>query len=291
MIWIEMPIEDMSAFYPSEYYSFEPITLTKPRGAAAKVKRGLNRWRISQACNAGHTSRVFSSVFPPVERSSLRSLRLVDLSMVRSILDIGSGSGRFLSQLARLGRYDLLGIDPYQPESILYDSRFRIENTDVFSLDGTFDLITLNHSLEHMSHHVRVLKKIRTLLNPSGRCLVRVPLSSAYTWSLYHIHWAQLDAPRHLIVHTRSSFSIAAREAGFDIERIVFDSSEFQISASERYLRGEGLINNSTDVAWAADTLGIEGSQRSFQRRMRKRVETLNRWGLGDQAIFCLSPQ
>ena len=99
-----------------------------------------------------------------------------------------------------------------------------------------WDLIMFHHALEHMQNHVDVLRCARGKLNVGGTCLVRIPVVS-WAWEQYGRNWAQLDPPRHLVMHTRRSFEVTAAAAGFQMKQIIFDSDEFQFSASECYRR------------------------------------------------------
>jgi hypothetical protein len=47
----------------------------------------------------------------------------------------------------------------------------------------------------------------------------------------------QLDAPRHLFLHTRKSFGLLAARAGLQIEKWFCDSTSFQFWGSELYQR------------------------------------------------------
>jgi SAM-dependent methyltransferase len=133
-----------------------------------------------------------------------------------------------------------------------------------------------HHSLEHMPDQEKVLRQAAKLLRPGGVCLVRIPVFPSFAWDRYRENWVQLDAPRHLFVHSRKSLGIIAKQAGLEIERVDFDSTEFQFTGSELYSRG----------------LALSELERAFSRRecraFRRQARQLNRDERGDQAVFFL---
>ena len=135
-----------------------------------------------------------------------------------------------------------------------------------------------HHSLEHMPNHVEMLRCARGKLGVGGKCLVRIPVVS-WAWEHYGRDWAQLDVPRHLIIHTPRSFELTANAAGFHIERTIFDSNEFQFYASELYQRDLSLHGKEAVGAFS----------RSEMRKFRTKADDLNRQQLGDQAAFFMS--
>ena len=198
------------------------------------------------------------------------------LSPGARILDVGCGGGKLVTVLRSLG-YDAHGIDPFVREETGCVHRSYLQ--DVTAKD--WDLIMFHHSLEHMSDHVHVLRLAREKLAPGGTCLVRIPVAN-WAWKNYRENWAQLDAPRHLIIHTPKSFKLAFEAAGFHASRIEFDSGPFQFYASELYQRDTPLAEAGAQVA---------GLGSAALRQMRVRSSELNRQQLGDQAAFFLQPQ
>jgi SAM-dependent methyltransferase len=187
------------------------------------------------------------------------------------ILDVGCGGGRLVHILRNLG-FEAHGVDPFLKADRPYLRNISLENAD-----AGWDLIMFHHSLEHMQNHVDVLRCVRSKLNVSGACLVRIPVVS-WAWAHYGRNWAQLDAPRHLVIHTRRSFELTAAAAGFQMKQIIFDSDEFQFFASECYQR---------DMSFYDKRAGEQFSQNEI-RRFRAQAERLNKEQRGDQAAFCL---
>jgi SAM-dependent methyltransferase len=188
------------------------------------------------------------------------------------ILDVGCGVGKLVAILRGIG-LDAHGIDPFLEKETPYLRRSNLDRTD----DG-WDLIMFHHSLEHIPDNVTVLGHARERLNSGGRCLVRIPLA-AWAWQHYRVDWVQLDAPRHLVIHSLESFRRASKLAGFEILDTVFDSGAFQFYASELYRRNVPLKDQHSVNKWFD-----RGEMRSFEIR----AANLNRQQLGDQACFYL---
>ena len=146
------------------------------------------------------------------------------------------------------------------------------------------DFIILHHSFEHMAEPLSVLKKIYQLLLPNGYVLIRIPVSSSYAWREYDLNWVQLDAPRHLFLHSIESMQLLAKQAGFQMKDIVFDSSAFQFWGSEQYLH---------DIPLRADNSYLVNPDKSIFtpvqiENYKRRAKELNDKNDGDSACFYL---
>jgi len=251
----EVP-ETLANYYPSDYYSLSaqasPLRLWMYK--AYRIAPRL----VELIRPAGVT---FRSVIDANPKPGAR------------ILDVGSGSGKLVAILRAL-RFDALGIDPYVRTETAHVRRGRLE--DVMAAD--WDWILFQHSLEHMTDHVAVLRSAWDKLADGGSCMVRIPIAN-WAWMNYGRDWVQLDAPRHLVIHTLRSFRIAAEAAGFRIDRTIFDSGPFQFYASEMYRRNIPLTEESSELA------RLKGAQ---LQSLKKRAAGLNAQGLGDQASFHL---
>lgn len=264
---------DLGRFYKDNYYSF---LANNKRGVLGLLQRERMHYAVFRR---GFLGSFLFDVWPTpvfdffghIGESPKRSMR---------ILDVGSGSGWMVNELRRLGFDACCGVDPFLPESIDCDGQVRIFNCALSEMPGHFDLVMFHHSLEHMADQHDALKQTRRLLEPGGICVVRVPLVSSEAWEIYGSNWVQLDAPRHLFLHSETSLRMLAEECLFDVVKVVYDSTEFQFWGSELYLKGVALAND-------------KGVRRPLLRRrelkaMRQRALKLNSESRGDQAIFVL---
>ncbi len=97
-----------------------------------------------------------------------------------SILDVGCGTGEFVtSPIASLG-YNVLGIDADEA-SIDWAkgknkySNCKFELKDVGSVEGNFDVIILSEVLEHVPEPLSFLKNVTSKLTNNGILIVTVP--------------------------------------------------------------------------------------------------------------------
>jgi SAM-dependent methyltransferase len=96
-----------------------------------------------------------------------------------SLLDIGCGNGSFLEACSRvLPNWDFQGTefnDRYKQkvESISGVSAMHVGKLE--NVDGSFDVISMIHVLEHIPDPVSVLKNILPRLAPEGMLIVEVP--------------------------------------------------------------------------------------------------------------------
>ena len=129
----------------------------------------------------------------PRPRQILRNFRRVAehvgafgdvLGPAQTVLDVGAGSGEFAFLMSQQGK-DVIGIEPnagyaaYCREDLGLDGRTAHLSRDLFEGEA-FDLIRLNHVLEHLNDPVGYLAMIANWLAPEGRLYVEVPNIETY---------------------------------------------------------------------------------------------------------------
>ncbi len=237
-IQIARPPDDMSKYYPGDYYAYKNDNKLK--------KPGLFRQLQCQSIIGSNKSWLGKMIAykyrPPAYYQLLKNLRLFNLSS--PVLDIGSGSGELLKNFYQVGYKDLTGIDLYIEKNIIYNKRLRIEKKSLFDVTRQYDVIMLNHSLEHMDHQQEVLKKLDSILSKDGRILIRIPIVSKPLMDKYGFNVVSLDPPRHFYIHSVKSISFLLEQAGFLIEQTFYDAHEFSFWGSEQYQKNISLHNN-----------------------------------------------
>jgi SAM-dependent methyltransferase len=199
-----------------------------------------------------------------------------------SFLDVGCGSSSWwLNSLRTLGFRRLLGVDPYISSDVTSNG-VTIRRGVLADIDGKFDLISFHHSFEHIPEQLQTLEAVRRLLRPNGYCLIRIPVVSSMVWEMYGTDWVELDAPRHLYLHSKQSIQKIAEKSGFKLVTSICDSSEFEFYGSEQYRRDIPLT--SIESYW------INPATSSFTYRemasFRELAERANREGTGGRACF-----
>jgi SAM-dependent methyltransferase len=268
---------DLGRFYGGGYYSYA----TPPE--EPRLKRYMKRKRTEHALGSrsflgSALLRVFG---PPTFVSWVRN---AGAGLDARVLDVGSGSGDLLRQMRTEGFMHLTGVDPYVEADLEIAEGVAVLRRSLSSLTGEFELIMLHHAFEHMPDPKQALCDARRLLRPTGTILIRIPVAGSYAWRSYGTDWVQLDAPRHLHLHTSESMRILADGAGLEIVRTEYDSTGFQFWGSEQYRRGISLTDPRSHA------FGSEGSvfSRREMKDFERRAAELNRKGIGDSACFYL---
>ncbi|MEQ1761627.1 MAG: class I SAM-dependent methyltransferase [Pyrinomonadaceae bacterium] len=267
-------IPDLALYYPESYYSFEA-------SRTSALKHGLS----TIAAKIFHLSRhlPFSDTLFSIgdidarliDRGlGLKSVLRLDPERDSRILDVGCGSAELLLVLADLGFTSLTGIDKFLAKEN-NDGGIKLKADEISEVEGEFDLVMFHHSLEHVPDPIAALEDAHRLLELGGTCLVRIPLLS-YAWEKYGVNWVGLDPPRHLVLMTDQTMRRIVEEAGFEVAEVIYDSTSFQFSASEKYSLDIPLVN-----------AGEPFSKRQL-REWDKEAKRLNRLGRGDQAAFFL---
>lgn len=265
--------ETLGKYYPKEYYSFQPEV------AGNALLRYLLRRRDRYAFRGkGILGRWLNAV---AGNPSLESIKPLALKPQTPILDVGCGAGALLRSLFHLGFEQVEGLDPHNEDDLTTPEGIRIRKSDLGEVDGRWDLIMLHHVFEHVEDQRRVLEQAQHRLSDGGTCLIRTPVAGSYAWSRYGVHWVQLDAPRHLCLHTVDSLKRLAEQTGFTVENVLFDSTSFQFWGSELYRRDISLR------AAQGSTFFKIFSIREL-RAFGQQAKELNADKNGDQAVFYL---
>jgi hypothetical protein len=67
-----------------------------------------------------------------------------------------------------------------------------------------------------------------------------------YSWHKYKENWMDLDAPRHIIIHSLKSMELLANKAGFELRQTVFDGNYMSLIGSEQYARDIALPDENS---------------------------------------------
>lgn len=272
------PPTDFSRYYPNDdYYSFklEMKELKKP-GLLQKVKAAY----LLHGKNKLAGSLLSIGYKIPEYYSWMKNVKA---NPDDSILDVGCGNGSLLTQLYKTGFNNLTGIDPFINESHDYGA-IKILKKDIHEMKGAYNLIMMHHSLEHMFDPLKALQKAFSLLNKNKYLLLRIPVMGNYGWSHYHTHWCGLDAPRHIFIPSEKGMRMLASAAGFEIEKVEYDSNSYVIWCSEQYLKNIPL---HSEESWSINREKSLFTKKQIQEFQEKIMEE-NKKNNGDTAAYYL---
>lgn len=269
--------QDLGRHYPEDYYSFSEHESAGLKGSVkAWIRKKRNQYAVS---HKGTLGKMLYQKFP---NESLFSIGFMKPNIDSKILDVGCGSGSHLRDLSDLGFRNVLGVDPYIQNDVTYKGKKLVVRSSLEDLQGSFDIVMLHHSFEHMQNQLETLQNLRRLVSESGTLLLRVPLCSSEAFETYGVNWVQLDAPRHLYLHTARSIETLAKQAQLEVSKVVYDSAAFQFWGSELYQNGHSLYSEESFLKNPSKV-----NSEKMQAFVSKAKE-LNSKARGDQACFYL---
>ncbi len=160
-------------------------------------------------------------------------------------LDVGCGAGTLLRKMIEAG-WNRTGLDI--SASAIAEARASVPAASLFvgtiesaTLTDHFDLITMQHVLEHVPRPMELLRRCFDLLSPGGILLIALPNIQSAEARLLRRHWIGLDIPRHL-VHFREPVLIELLQScGYEVVRRRPQMFASSISESLLLLLPEGV--------------------------------------------------
>lgn len=136
-----------------------------------------------------------------------------------NVLDVGCGSGDLLNELSFDQKFDCVGIEPVENAAdIAREKGIKVitglvENHDFQG--EQFDLIIMNHVLEHLPNPEEVIGKVYELLRPGGYLIGELPCSEAVERHIFGRYWGMYHLPRHLTFFSRRLLGRFLERFGF----------------------------------------------------------------------------
>lgn len=277
-------LTDYSKYYSDSYYSFQYKEPNTFKSQLRKLKRKLrNRYYYF---STGLIGRILAFMRPkPINHLSHH----ITLRLDMEILEIGSGSGELLHEIAELGVKKVMGIDPFIPKETLYKNNARVykacidQLNDIFN-EQKFDLIMFNHSLEHSPTPFEDLHKVTKFLKRDGEILLRFPVSGSKLSEHYGENWWSLDAPRHVYLFSSRSVEILAKKCDLKVKRTHYEGTIDDYLASEQHLSGIPLLS---EYSYIVNTKQLKFTSEQLSQ-FQNEIEIQNKLGTAAQAGFIL---
>ena len=164
----------------------------------------------------------------------------------KKILDVGSGTGEFLSYM-KIKRFDTYGVEIAKKARELSKKNHGLFVKDSLSSlkEKNFDIITMWHVLEHVYDLDGYMKKIKSLLNDNGIVIIAVPNHKCFDQKFYGKYWAGWDVPLHLWHFDKKSMQKVSEKYGFRISSIYplyFDSFYVSLLSSKYKYKSYKLV-------------------------------------------------
>ena len=265
----------MARYYPRGYDAYRPpLVGTGP--AHALTRFVLHRRMNYLLTGRGTLGRLFWALLPGPRAVIFKD---VGKGFHSHILDVGCGAGDLLCVLSAAGFAECRGVDPMVPSEMAYDNGVRIEKKDLADVERSFDIVIFHHSFEHVPDPLQTLGEAARVMRREGILILATPHVESWAWEKYRELWVQLDAPRHLHIHSQRSVAILAQKAGLKVIRTFCNSTDFQFAGSELYRRGKTFRS-------------LEDLRSHFRpgelREYARKAKQFNRQGRGDSIVFHL---
>ena len=159
-------------------------------------------------------------------------------------LDIGCGSGEFLNELKK-NKWNVTGVEPNNSARDFAIRKYNLKVFDEDELDsfneGSFDVITMWHVLEHVFDLNERILQLKRLMSKNGNLVIALPNADSIDAKVYGKFWAAYDLPRHLYHFNKTTVEMLFRKHGYKITKVkpmLFDSF-YVCMLSEKYKSGK----------------------------------------------------
>ncbi len=168
---------------------------------------------------------MMNKIYQTVRRRAIRSKEqlIASFATERKLLDIGCGTGDFLSHCKELG-WDTQGLEPDEgARNICREKGVKVQDIDQLHQleDRSVSVITMWHVLEHVYHLNRDFEKIKAVLKDDGKLVIAVPNCSSYDAQKYGKFWAAYDLPIHLYHFRPNDVANLAEKFDMKVEKIL----------------------------------------------------------------------
>lgn len=158
-----------------------------------------------------------------------------------SLLDIGAGTGEFLS-VAKNNGWNVTGIEPSSKAKAIAENKGVSFVPNLESIPSqSFDVITMWHVLEHVPDLDHQINELKRIVKPNGTIIIAVPNFNSFDAKHYGKFWAAFDVPIHFWHFSKTAIQKLFKEKNLNLINVLpmkFDS--FYVSLlSEKYKSGK----------------------------------------------------
>ena len=165
----------------------------------------------------------YESLFENIFRKRFKLIKSHSRGGISTVLDIGCSNGVFLDLFTDRETW---GIEPSGSGEIARKKGHKIIKDYFENLpagrqeqlpNDYFDLVILNHTLEHMDNPKKIIEKINILLKKGGIVFIDVPNFGSLLSKILGKKWPYLLPKEHKSQFTKESLTKLLQENGFDI--------------------------------------------------------------------------
>jgi SAM-dependent methyltransferase len=165
-------------------------------------------------------------------------------------LDLGCGSGWFMQRLQKVG-WEVDGLEWNQEaaekaQSITGCKVYAGDFRDIDLPKRKYDLIVLNHVIEHLTGPLTALQRLDDLLAEGGKIVLYYPNPHSFGSKYFRNFWYAWDPPRHLIFPSADGLRLLSHKAGFRNSEIKSRALHTQVQWELSKAYTAGFSDNQT---------------------------------------------
>lgn len=171
------------------------------------------------------------------------------------VIEVGASTGILLSLFKERG-WEAWGIEPSSSSKLAKKRSLKILKT-IFEKanvpNSYFDVVILNHTLEHMDKPLEMLVKVKKILKKDGILFVDVPNFGGLSSRVSKQYWKLLLPEEHKYHFTQKSLSYIFKKAGLEVIHI-----ETRSGVLDRAYPFLNLFD--TKISFVGDILDVPGN-------------------------------
>lgn len=149
------------------------------------------------------------------------------------LLDIGCGFGWVVKEAENRG-FKAYGVDQSKTYTNLGKKTLGVDLKNVslekFKSDKRFDVITINHVLEHIKKPTPFLNKVHKLIKSDGTVFVAVPNIDSLMSKIFRNRWYGLQPNQHIWQFTPSLLQKVLSENKFQVVKLETRNLDYQVN-------------------------------------------------------------
>ena len=224
LAWLDpRPVpQDISRLYIRYYTHGEKADTRLARLRQATHYHVLARMGYPVEVSAKLLPRLLSRIPSICSAAELDVLGL-PASATGTLLDVGCGNGDFVARMASLG-WKASGVDPDPIAASQARGRGLKVSTgwisDIPYLGG-YDVITMNHVIEHAADPLALLQECLKRLRPrTGRLVITTPNLESLGHRWFQKSWRGLEVPRHFVLFSPAALRQCVVRAGLRVHSL-----------------------------------------------------------------------
>lgn len=165
------------------------------------------------------------------------------------VLEVGSGFGYLLSTFREDG-WDVTGCDPWKAACTFARATHGIDARpvileDACIADHTFDVVIMNHVIEHMPDPLSSLREINRVLKPGGHLVIETPRYDTLMFKLLGKRERSISCDGHIYFFTSESLEKLYSLAGFRRVKLWYTGRTLNL---ERLMWNLGVMSKNETV-------------------------------------------